>query len=380
MTDEPSASDPTASGDAASCPIPADSLPPQFRKHVDPSTAQKLRMMAAKALIPMPPAEQVKALFILTFDPEEEVRATACAAAAGLPDRILNPVLRGDVHPAVLDFLSRQLHDKDQYIELILLNQQTSDETFAYLSRRVSDRLLTIVADNQLRMLRHDDIIRGIHENPNASAALLDKVDDFAVRSGVNLPDLPSFQEARRRILGEAADAAPAEEETAEGLLEAHRDDLAAEKDSEEELEEATRETLTQKILKMTVSEKIKLASLGNKEARTLLLRDANKLVQAAAVQSPRITEGEIVGLTNSRTVPDEVMRIILNNRDWMKNYQVKVNLVNNPKTPLPTALRLLPHLRGSELRSLARNRNVPNALSTQARNLMEKKSSGKGA
>ncbi len=368
----------------AGCPLSPEVLPPQFRKHVDPEGRKPMRMMAAKALIPMPPAEQVKALFILTFDPEEDVREAANAAAANLPDSIMAPVLRGELPCEVLDFMARRLTEKPQYLELILLNSRTSDETFAHLAGAVDEKLLSIIADNQLRLLRHEGIIRAIHENPRASAALLDKVVDFAVRSGVNIPDLPSFQEARRRILGEeAAEASLPAEQTAEGLLEAHSGELAEEFEDEEideEEMEDRRQTLAQKVLVMTVSEKIKLATLGNKEARTLLLRDPNKLVQAAAAQSPRITEGEVVGLTNSRTIPDEVMRIVLSNRDWMKNYQIKVNLVNNPKTPLPTALRLLPHMRPSELRSLARNRNVPTALATQAKNLIEKKSGGRGA
>lgn len=361
----------------AGAPLSADALPPQFRKHVDPATPVKLRMMAAKALIPMPPVDQVKALFLLSYDPEEEVRATCAATVSGLSDRILGPTLRGDLPAPVLDFLAANLADQPSYVELILLNPATSDATFARLAETVDEAQLGIVADNQLRLLREPEIIRALHKNPRTSRATLDKVVDFAVRSGVNLPDLPTFQEARRRILGEAADREPEVEETAEGLIAAHKADLGEEK--ADELEDDTRVTLTQKILRMTVSEKIKLAGLGNKEARTILLRDPNKLVQEAAIQSPRITEGEVVAMSNSRTLPDGILRIILNNRDWMKNYQVKVNLVQNPKTPLPTAMRLLPHMRPNDLKGLARNRNVPNALSTQAKNLLEKKQGGRG-
>ncbi len=365
-------------GDA--CPLPLDSLPPQVRKHVEPGAKEKMRKMAARGIIPMPPADQVKALCILSYDPDPAIRETAVETVRNLPEKVFASVLRGSLPAPVLDFLAEHLADKPNYVELILLNQSTSDETVARLARIVDEKALTIVAENQLRLLRHPDIIRGIHENPNASQALIDRVVDFAVRSGLDIPDLETFREARRRIFGESA--APSEEsaDTADSLLEEHSEELASETAEPFDLEEeATEErlTLTQKILKMTVSEKIKLATLGNKAARSILLRDSNKLVQLAAVTSPRITEGEVIGLTNSRTLSDDVMRVILNNRDWMKNYQVKVNLVNNPKTPVPEALRLLQHLRVSDLKQLARNRNVSNVVRTQAKNLLQKKGVG---
>ncbi len=357
------------------CPLSLDALPPQFRKHVEPSGKEKMRRMAAKGIIPMPPVEQVKALFILSYDPDPSIRETALETVRGLPEKVLTSVLRSTLPAPVLDFLAAHLGDKPAYVELILLNQNTSDETFERLARTANEKCLTIIAENQLRLLRHPAIIRALHENPNASKALVDRVVDFAVRSGVDLPDLETFKEARRRIFGEEAPP-PQPEETAESLLAAHHEELASEtaEGVEQDEDSEERQTLTQKILKMTISEKIKLATLGNKAARSILLRDSNKLVQLAAVTSPRITEGEVIGLTNSRTLPDDVMRVILSNRDWMKNYQVKVNLVNNPKTPVPEALRLLQHLRNSDLKQLARNRNVSNVIRTQAKNLLQKK------
>jgi hypothetical protein len=352
--------------------VGVDDLAPQFRRHVGPDAPEKLKRMAAKGVIPMPPAEQIKVLYLLSQDEAEEIATTARETAGGLPDRILSATLRG-----VLEFLAGALAGKAQYEELILLNPATSDATFVHLAEHVGEKLLEIVADNQLRLLREPDIIRALHRNPTISQGTLDRVVDFAVRSGLNLKDLPSFAEARRRILGDAADEEPEAEATAEGIIEAHQSELGEE--SETELADDRRMSLTQQILNMTIAEKIKLASMGNKEARTILLRDSNKLVQEAAVHSPRITEGEVVGLSNSRTLPDNVLRLILSNREWMKNYQVKSNLVQNPKTPLPTAMRLLPYLRVTELKSISRNRNLPQALATQAKNLLEKKTSGRG-
>ena len=57
--------------------------------------------------------------------------------------------------------------------------------------------------------------------------------------------------------------------------------------------------------------QKIKLARMGNKEARGLLVRDRNKLVATAAIRSPKMTENEVESFAKARNVSDEVLRII---------------------------------------------------------------------
>lgn len=125
--------------------------------------------------------------------------------------------------------------------------------------------------------------------------------------------------------------------------------------------------SLFQSIQAMSVSEKLDLAHRGSKEARSILIRDSNKLVQLAVVQSPKITEGEVLAIANNRQINDEVLKHISINRDWMKNYQVRIALASNPKTPLPIALRQIPFLRQKDLASLAISRSIPRALSVAA-------------
>ena len=138
--------------------------------------------------------------------------------------------------------------------------------------------------------------------------------------------------------------------------------------------QEAKRLNMTQRVLKMSVAEKIKLATLGNREARTLLLRDSNRLVSLAAAQSPRITDGEILGLANSKTSGADVLRYIYESRDFLKVYALRAALVRNPKVPLPTALRFLPTLQEKDIKELARDRNVPATVQAQAKSWMMKR------
>ncbi len=124
---------------------------------------------------------------------------------------------------------------------------------------------------------------------------------------------------------------------------------------------------LFQTIQAMSVSEKLDLARKGSKEARSILIRDANKLVQLAVIQSPKITEGEVLMIANNRQINEEVLKHVAINREWLKNYQVRVALANNPKTPLPEALRQVAYLKARELTQLAKSKSVARALAVVA-------------
>jgi hypothetical protein len=91
-------------------------------------------------------------------------------------------------------------------------------------------------------------------------------------------------------------------------------------------------------------------------------------------MQSARITDGEIAKVALSRTAPQEVLQYIYNNRQLMKNYQIKVNLINNPKMPVGVSMRFLSGLRMAEVKAVAKNKNVPHGLANAAKKLVEKK------
>jgi hypothetical protein len=128
---------------------------------------------------------------------------------------------------------------------------------------------------------------------------------------------------------------------------------------------------LAHQIQQMSSAERIRLARTGNKEVRGVLIRDGTRSVQIAVLSNPKITEGEIDRIASSRTVDDDVIRLILNNREWMKNYAIKVTLVKNPRTPLKASIHLLPHLRERDLKNLVRSKNVSYVLVVAAKKLL---------
>ena len=376
---------------APACPVALSALPSNFQKHVDPKAPVPLRMMGAKALVPMGPKEMATALFMLTFDAEPAVRETAVKSAAGLPDRILSVALRDEtVDAPVLDYYATVFSSRDEYLEMLVLNAATSDETVERLTRNADEKITEIVAQNQLRMLRYGNIVRALVNNKASRPSTIDNVCDFCVRSGLLLEDLPAFKAARRRIHGGASEdeelakqvamKLELEQAAAEAALEqlgvvgGAEEDKAPEPGDDPAVEQK-RVSITQQIVKMSIAKKIEWANKkGNREVRTLLLRDPNKLVQLAVIQSPRISGGEIAKVAQSRTSPNEVLQYIYHNRQLMKNYAIKMNIISNPKVPVGVSMRFLSGLRMAEVKALAKNKNVPQGLSAAAKKLVEKK------
>ncbi len=129
--------------------------------------------------------------------------------------------------------------------------------------------------------------------------------------------------------------------------------------------------TLLQRISSMTVAERIKLALHGNRESRMLLLRDPNKMIRRFVLQNPRVADDEVIAIGKNRSADEELLRIIADNRDFAKNYQVRHALVTNPKTPLTIALRFLSGLQERDIRGLAKSKNVSATIAAQAKRIV---------
>jgi hypothetical protein len=125
------------------------------------------------------------------------------------------------------------------------------------------------------------------------------------------------------------------------------------------------------KVRSMSVPERMKLAMRGNKEVRIILLKDSIRLVTELVLRNPKITEDEIVAITHNRSADEELIRIIAEKREWTRNYQVRLGLVTNPKTPAAAALRHLVTLEDRDVRRLAKSKNVPDAVRAQARRIV---------
>jgi hypothetical protein len=138
--------------------------------------------------------------------------------------------------------------------------------------------------------------------------------------------------------------------------------------------EGAQHNSLYNRIQQMSVTEMVQLASMGTKEARNLLIRNPNRSIVQAVLNSPKITDDEIISFAGNKNLSKEVPLIISNKKEYTKNYMVKAALVNNPKTPLPTAIKFLRHLLPKDLRNVSKSKNVPTVLAKTAIKILENK------
>ena len=151
-------------------------------------------------------------------------------------------------------------------------------------------------------------------------------------------------------------------------LAEIHKNEPIPAKDLEDAAKEAEpdpvkRETLLKQVAHMNVVQRLTLALKGNREARMILIKDPNKLVQRCVLQSPRLTDMEVESFAKMTNLSEEVFRVISLTRKFIKSYVIMKNLVNNPKTPLDISLHLLPRLNANDLKLLTTNKNIPDTL-----------------
>ncbi len=133
----------------------------------------------------------------------------------------------------------------------------------------------------------------------------------------------------------------------------------------------ASEKALWAQIRDMNAAERVKLALHGNKDSRIILLRDTNRQIQRLVLRNPRISEEEILMVAKDRNTDEEILAVLADSRDWTKVYAVRGALVENARTPVAKALRLLPTLVERDLARLAKSKGVPNVIAVQARKLM---------
>jgi hypothetical protein len=199
-----------------------------------------------------------------------------------------------------------------------------------------------------------------------AANATIARLPEPALRSFLARDDVP---EEIRQFFGERSITPAAEADRLpdhESLLEsdASKEELPDDKDTP--------------LANMSILDRMKLAMKGTREQRQTLIRDPNKMVSAAVLSSPKLTESEIETFARMANVSEEVLRTIGLNRTWTKNYSVISALARNPKTPPAISLNLVGRLNERDIKGITVDRNVPEALRLAARKFLSK-AKGKG-
>ncbi len=366
--------------------IELDKLGPSVQKALSEGAPPAMQMMAARGVIPgAKPHEIVIALAVMSGHADEKLRDAARASLGKLPPPILNGALSADLPGSVIFAIVTPLAGQHDVIEKLLRMPRIGGDALEQLAANADERAGELIATNEELMLKHPQVIEKLYMNKRVRMSTADRLIELCVRNNVEL-SIPAFKEAALAIKNELIPE-PSDEPTYDDILFRETQEAAAQLelgDDEDthEVDEEGEEKVKPKVVplyarmaEMTVSQKIRCATLGSAAERLLCVRDSNRLVAAAAAKSPLLKEPEAVQISASRVVSEDVLRILALNREFTRNYQIKLNLVSNPRTPFTFSARLVPLLRESELKMLAKSKNVSSAISTAVRQQLAKKS-----
>ena len=308
-----------------------------------------VRLAAARGALPMSGPNLVMVLFVFYHGENEELKNEALSTLQTLPAQILLAALgQQELHPSIIDLIVRLRFQDSVVMQAALAHRMIGIKSLLFLAENSSGDVLDMIS-------HHDD--------------LLQKVDALRVAI-INNPHADKVMKLRLGWVEPVQQPEPVDEEDHDFAETDDDDDGNPDLLDENELDESTLSKY-QELQEMNVSEKIKMALTGDKEWRTLLIRESNKQVNTAVLRNPRITEGEVLAVAKNRSSSDEMIRIILLNRDWVKNYDMKKALVQHPRTPLQTAMRYMTFLTERDIKELARSRNVTQAIINNARRML---------
>jgi hypothetical protein len=370
-------------------PIDVGALPPAAQKLLDAGAPLPLRQMAARGIAPgLKPADALTVLVLLSESDVEAIATTARATLDKIPPPLLNGALGAGLPAAVIDVIAPRYARDAAIMEKILMLPTIASSTVAAIAVLASEPVSELIAVNEQRMIEHPAIIEKLYMNKATRMSTADRIIELAVRSGLDLKGIPAFKEAAAAIANELI-AEPTLEPTPDDILFRETDETAraspvdlARKEDTHHLDEVTGEEIVDerflplhtKLAQMSVTQKIRRAQLGTASERLLLVRDKNRLVASSAIRSPKIQENEVLMISTSRNISDEVLRIIASNREWTQSHQIKLNLVMNPRTPFVFSAKLIGFLREHELKALAKSKNVSGAIAQAARQHLNRK------
>lgn len=210
------------------------------------------------------------------------------------------------------------------------------------------------------------DPIIATNANATLDALPVEPLQRFLARSDLPAPMRQFF--ANRGIVGTGQPAAEADEPLVD------TSDVPNGPDGAESAGQAEDDRAdTQLLSSLPIIDRMKLAMKGTRAQRAQLIRDPNKLVAAAVLSSPKLTEIEVEAFAKMANVTEEVLRTIAMNRTWTKKYGVVAGLAKNPKTPPAISMNLLQRLNERDLKMLTMDRNVPEGVRLAARRLTVK-------
>ncbi len=376
----------------ATVPFARLGVPPDLRGHVDPAAPREQRLAAARGAVRAPPEVQISLCYLLASDPDPEVRGAAAATVCAMPSAELAGALHPLTHSKVLEYVAALRADDQEVAARLYANLNGNDRTAMLVAERAGPELCERIVDNRQRLIISPSVLLALHGNRACPTLLLERAAS-CLRMEQLAPDLPPWRPWEEPPAPAAPPPAPRAESLEmfdlpdrqdggplAGFSFDFQDEMSAfseeyvEEREEDFTTEGERQDLEKALRALPVGQRVRLAYLGNKQVRQVLIRDNNKMVAVAVIRSGRCGDAEVAGIVSNRNVHDDVLREVAQNREWVRKYPVRVALVNNPKTPVPSAVALVGSLQVQDLLDLTRNHNVSSVVTAMAQRLYHQK------
>jgi hypothetical protein len=303
------------------------------------------RLAAARGETSLLGRDLLTALYFLYCGGDRDIRTAGVRTLRQLPPEALAAVAAlPDLSPRILHFLAQVRGSEPLLFQALIDHPACPQETLIFLLEHAERRLFSSIFDREALWGSLPDAVNALLRNPQLT-------------------------EEERAALANPGDPDPLDD--AEDGEEAVADEDAPPPDDENL-------SKYQLAIEMGVSEKIKMALTGDKEWRSILLKDSNKLVNTAVLKNPRVTDGEVLAVAKNKTSSEELIRIILMNKDWMKLPVIRSALVSHPKTPVGSALRFMDTLTTKELKDLSKSKSVSQVVVAAARRVLAEKAKKK--
>lgn len=317
-------------------------------------------MLVAQGLFPLPPQELVPIQLALAAGDDEELSFAARDSLENLDPKIAADVVAETSDTELMAYMAQAI-DHPVVIEAIVRNRDVSTEVLASIASNLEPELQEILLLRQDLIVEAPEILDRLEENPKLSVYSERRIFEF--REHLVRPDAePVIEEEPIEVVeGDAEEASDEEVEAA--IAEAKKQPAEGERDEVTGLSEM-------QIRSLPVPVRMKLARGAPRSLRAILIKDKSSMVARAVLNGNALTESEIELVASNRSVAEEVLTSIANNRQWNRKYAIIHALIRNPRTNVGMAVRMVSRLSIRDLRNLSRDRNVSEAVRNTAARL----------
>ena len=333
--------------------------------------SRELQMLAAEGVLPLPAAEVLALQVELAHHADAAIADRALESLRAVDKRVGAEFLAQDADADALALFAAEVRHP-LLLEAILRRRDAPSALLAELAPTLPADLQEVLLLRQDAIVAEPAILEALAENPQLSAYAQRRIGEYREHL---LPKLPASPPATGEApkaeapTGEALDAeAPVELDDELRAVIATALQLPPEGEAGE-IDEVTGVSEGQ-VRMLALPLRLRLARGATRSLRAILVRDVHPKVAVTVLQNNPVSDSEVEQVARNRAVVEEVLDHIAHHRDWSRKYPIILALVSNPRTPVTAALRLLPRLAVRDLRNLGRDRNLPDAVRSQAQRL----------